>query len=349
MFVRVRPARMSDLPYCRDSIRDRAIYSDTDADQLVELWRELLAAGSSNAIVMENLSSVPEQRLLWFCMAVFPTIKFARELAESNEPYVAKKIFHALSCGNAHSHLLNADEIRRANSAEGLTYLVLNSGAPAYAQTEPTWSEVLNRLGEFNVYHAQGYRLRDLMIESYNATSARWLTNIGLKLRNGYTAYNGSERSGAPVSATAPMLYGCSYDEAAALQGSLIASMMHYREPVVYFTLREQHLLLHALAGDTDDELAALLNCSNATIRKRWLAIYDKIAEHPRTLDLLPAFLGSKSYGRDRPGAAHETFRRGTEKKRILLQYLRQHMEELRPAREPVAPWRPRSNSPIAL
>jgi hypothetical protein len=92
-----------------------------------------------------------------------------------------------------------------------------------------------------------------------------------------------------------------------------------------------------------------LLNCSKATIRKRWLAIYDKVPEHPRALELLPSFVTVRSPSIGDPKSDHDAFKRGTEKKRLLLRYMRQHIEELRPATNPVEPWEcqrtPKSNS----
>jgi hypothetical protein len=81
----------------------------------------------------------------------------------------------------------------------------------------------------------------------------------------------------------------------------------------------EQMLLQHALMGETSDELAASLFISPWTVKKRWHAIYERVADVDREL-LLPPVANS-------PDATS----RGGERRRHLLYYLRQHLEELRP------------------
>jgi hypothetical protein len=71
--------------------------------------------------------------------------------------------------------------------------------------------------------------------------------------------------------------------------------------------------------GKTCEKLAESLSVSPWTIKKRWHAIYDRVTDVDR--DLLPS---SIAYG------THASSR-GSERRRQLLNYLRQHLEELRP------------------
>ena len=70
--------------------------------------------------------------------------------------------------------------------------------------------------------------------------------------------------------------------------------------------------------GETCETLATSLSLSPWTVKKRWRAIYERVADIDR--DLLPP---SIAYG--------PTSSRGAERRRQLLNYLRQHVEELRP------------------
>jgi len=79
-------------------------------------------------------------------------------------------------------------------------------------------------------------------------------------------------------------------------------------------------MLLAALdGGGTDRELAEELNVSVSTIKKMWLSVYRRVAANLPELDP----------NHSPPDGA--TIRRGAEKKRYLLAYLRKHLEELRP------------------
>ena len=101
-------------------------------------------------------------------------------------------------------------------------------------------------------------------------------------------------------------------------EGSLVSQAFIYTAPCFYFKPHEQELLCHALIGYSDDELADPLGVSLAAVRKRWAAIYERVAAIDP--DLLPS-------------AGDGT--RGAEKRRDLLAYLRDHPEELRPVEPP--------------
>ena len=105
----------------------------------------------------------------------------------------------------------------------------------------------------------------------------------------------------------------------AAHSGGNIASLFVYTAPRFYFSRSERVLLQHALMGETCEQLAASLSISPWTVKKRWHAIYDRVTDVDP--ELLPP---SIAYG------AHASSR-GAERRRHLLNYLRQHLEELRP------------------
>ncbi len=77
----------------------------------------------------------------------------------------------------------------------------------------------------------------------------------------------------------------------------------------------------HAPLGLTDAELGRALHAALATVKKRWASIYDRVGSVDPDL-LLGAAQAVPSEGR-----------RGPEKRRRLLGYLRQHLEELRPVK----------------
>ncbi len=108
--------------------------------------------------------------------------------------------------------------------------------------------------------------------------------------------------------------------EAFATSGSVAAPLFQYQEPVLQLRDTEKQLLSEALNGDTDLELAAGMNLSLPSIKKRWASLFDRIADvRP---DLLP---DSEHRG------WHES--RGPQKRHRILAYVRSHPEELRPFR----------------
>jgi hypothetical protein len=111
--------------------------------------------------------------------------------------------------------------------------------------------------------------------------------------------------------------------EALAHPGSNIAGLFVYTAPCFYFNHSQRSLLQRALMGQTCERLATSLSISPWTVKKRWHAIYDRVADVDGEL-LSPQI----AYG------AHVSLR-GAERRRHLLKYLRQHLEELRPCKPP--------------
>src|SRR6266481_5103931 len=79
----------------------------------------------------------------------------------------------------------------------------------------------------------------------------------------------------------------------------------------------------HALLGQTCEKLATSLCLSPWTVKKRWQAIYERVMDVDN--ELLPPSIACGAHGSSR----------GAERKRHLLNYLRQHLEELRPFKPP--------------
>jgi DNA-binding CsgD family transcriptional regulator len=101
--------------------------------------------------------------------------------------------------------------------------------------------------------------------------------------------------------------------------GTWMASLFVHRPPQFGFRPSEQRLLLAALQGGTDEDLADTLGISLSAVKKAWRSIYDRVTDRRPGLipDQVPEELTSE---------------RGKEKKQRLLAYLREHPEELRPA-----------------
>src|SRR5215475_13015188 len=86
------------------------------------------------------------------------------------------------------------------------------------------------------------------------------------------------------------------------------------------FSPGEQRLLLTALLGGTDEDLADELGISLSAVKKAWLSIYERVSIYDPKLVPSPA--------PNEEGIPE----RGKMKKHRLLAYLHDHPEELRPA-----------------
>ena len=100
--------------------------------------------------------------------------------------------------------------------------------------------------------------------------------------------------------------------------GSALDPLFLYRPARCAFTRAEQKVLLRAESDLTDSEIAEDLRISVNSVALRWRSIYTRVAER------VPFAL--------QPDADRlATLTRGTEKRRRVIAFVRQHPEELRP------------------
>jgi hypothetical protein len=115
-----------------------------------------------------------------------------------------------------------------------------------------------------------------------------------------------------------PCIIGLKRENARTRLGSFAFFRFIYRAPQCGFNRSEQRLLLSALDGGTDEELADRLQISVSAVKKKWHSIYDRVGT--RLPQLLP-----------HSEADVEPSERGKAKKQRLLAYVHDHPEELRP------------------
>ena len=94
---------------------------------------------------------------------------------------------------------------------------------------------------------------------------------------------------------------------------------LSFSTPKFGFTATEQDTLNLALEGLTDESIGQATGASLSTIKKRFRAIYEKVQ------DKMTGDGAATPFVRLSDGA------RGMETRRRLLNYLRDHREELRP------------------
>jgi hypothetical protein len=79
----------------------------------------------------------------------------------------------------------------------------------------------------------------------------------------------------------------------------------------------EQELLLSAIDGAIDEEIARRLGLTMRSVKRRWMAVFEQLS---RSLpELFPGTVNT------------ELETRGRQKRHLVLAYVRKHPEELRP------------------
>jgi hypothetical protein len=289
---------------------------------LPEMWRALLSDGTMQLFLVENRAEAPGSRVVSFSATIFVTDEFCREAQSTLPPYLGVQV--------ARRHLsrewpvLNHEQVAQANARGGLNVMMCYGG---WKHDGLLPEEILAvREKQSAAFHLaqSGHRVKEFLADPIGEGELHRMLDAGARLRRDYSRY--FEKLDAPLSKSwpRPRLVGLTKEEAFANPGSYLSSFFVYTPPRFYFNRSEQLLLQHALMGETSADLAASLSISPWTVKKRWQAIYERVAEVDRELLSPPV-----ANGLDRTS-------RGAERRRHLLHYLRQHLEELRPFK-PVA------------
>lgn len=331
MFIKYRPIRQRDLIECLDCIRDGFAYDLPSRIALTDFWRELLRTGAGVGAVMEDLTAPKGHGIVRFVICVFISDDFACYLKTDAPPLVGRHLLGAWIKG-APPHM-SPSQIRFANAGAGLNILILHAGSPTHVLCTEKRRLVADRAVAFLSYLMSGYRCHEVLEEVYDEFSCRWAAGAGFRLRKTCPDIPAMRIHPQLPTEIRPHLFGVTSEEAEASAGTLASVLFGYRPPKFHFTLPEQELLIEALGGETDDDLAAALGVAVVTVRKRWSGIYDRVG------CVSPWLLPEDA-------TPHDAMR-SQEKKRRVLQYVRQHMEELRPIDSPlIKPHAGRSRCP---
>ena len=312
VFLRCRPVQSADLVECLLKMRDFYCHTEETRGQLQEMWEELLQDGISNFSLIEDTEAPQGQQILWFSFKVFVSEDFVTSLGQMTRPLSRSLLARWQQDRRV---ILNLAEYHRAAQRGGVPCVVLNYGTPRDAWSGPKQIWVASKSIEWSWYSTCGYPLQSLHLETYGPFEWAWAKGFGLCPRNEYAEFSAVAGRDIPPD-NSPRLFGAEAQDLAAYAGTPLSIIFRRQEPLFYFSEPEQKLLLWAFSGDTDAEVSAALHAAPVTIKKRWQSIYERVEA------ISPEMLG---------GAENKKGKRGLEKKRRLLNYLRHHMEELRP------------------
>ncbi len=317
MAVRHRPMRPEDVGECIEIVRAHPILGPRQGNAIEHLSAvciSLLGREAFRAVVFEDAKD-SQVRRVGAGVSVFVSDDFLVELKTPPFFWVGPELIRRIIRGN--SPLLSDKEMRQANANGGLNLLA--------------WIAALDaeHLGSVDANPA----MFSAFVSEHRGFLLKELVGQGVSLE----ALEGAIRSGglffSPVEAryvesldkplhevlAAPYLIGLTRELAIARVGTWIGSLFVYQPPHFGFRPSEQRLLLAALQGGTDEDLANTLGISLSAVKKTWRSIYDRVGAH--SPGLIPDKVPEESNSE-----------RGKEKKQRLLAYLREHPEELCPA-----------------
>ncbi|HVB54959.1 MAG TPA: hypothetical protein VNE63_00810 [Candidatus Acidoferrales bacterium] len=276
-------------------------------------WLRLLGSEALCAIVLEEVEG-GRITICGFGVSVVVDDAFLHELKASPfwfGPELAKRVMQG------RSPVLSDRKLREANSKEGLNLLVWEGAPlPGFDQRNDVFQKLVNTFIELH----RGLFWKEAITAQYDTVPGlQWAVAAGgLFWDPAQGRYWESAFEPLEEIVRKPHVVGLTRETELSRTGSWVGALFNYQPPRVGFSSGEQMLLLAALGGLTDQELAAALGISLPAVKKTWLSAYRRTSQC--LPDLIPNHLPQEEW----------MVRRGKEKRRRLLSYLREHPEELR-------------------
>ena len=317
MAVRYRPMRPDDAKECVEIVAAHPFmgprYGSGTTD-LRAVWLSLLGREAFRAVVFED-GEDSQVRIMGVGVSAFVSHDFLLELKTPPffwaGPEMAKRVLRG------ESPLLSDKRVREANADGGLNLVTWVGALHAdYLQSVDANTAMFAAF----VGEHRGFLLKELVSHGMSLeTLEGTIRSGGLFLSPVNGRYVDSMDRPLQEILAEPQLVGLTRELAMVRFGTWIGSLFVYRPPQFGFRPSEQRLLLAALRGGTDEDLATALEITLSAVKKTWRSIYDRVTPLSPGLipDKIPEELSSE---------------RGKEKKQRLLAYLREHPEELRPA-----------------
>jgi DNA-binding CsgD family transcriptional regulator len=304
-----------DIPACARIYEDRFAFDAETSAAFIEMMSSLLPVLMVRGVVIDDQDrQTPSERIVAFGLSSFITDGFLRECLAGKEPFITARLVRWWREGCA-LPLLDLPKISRSNSLGGLNLHVLARGMALERLAGAEFHIVTEKLIESFFYLHGGYQIKSFTQEVFGDAGRSRLAQGGASVLADYSVfYSGRPRPGPDQQ---PYLMGCLRADWDGRVGNNQSRLFAYSAPHYSFSFGQKEVLQHALYGASDEEIANMLGVSLSTVHKRWRAIFERVAHVDPTL-----------FGNDVPTRESK---RGAEKRRHILNYVQQHLEEIRP------------------
>lgn len=296
---RSRPVRPADFPAALPLLaQDRLLFSAAAWQALPGTLTALLERSRIQGSVIVDA----EGRICFCGVTTFVRTATAARLFEQPDPL--RESLLRLEAAGARV-MLGGRSLAAANADGDLALIHLFGCPDTFDFSSPRGFEI-HRMG-FEAFLAThgGYRLAELWQETVAPEPAEFVASMQVP-----------EVRRIPLAGGAvARWFRFTRADSQTKPGNPLAQLMKFPAPRLCFTRAQQRLLELAIEEVSDRLAAGQFALTEAAIKKRWRTIYDRVER----LDdrIAPAALS------------------GAERRRMLLQYLRQHIEELRPWPQP--------------
>jgi hypothetical protein len=271
------------------------------AEAALGAWKHVIRDRFTNSCVLESSSLPRGHRMVGFGASVLLSSEFVDAELANPRPDINSRVMASIHSGRP--VLATPREVARANSGDGVNILVLCGTWRQQILSPPDLQETQTlSVSSFVELHA-GYRIRRIFQEP------------AAEPEKGFVRRSIEFRLVADFPEAGRELFVMTRESAQGMPGSVGNILFSVRKPALRLRDSDQQLLLAALRGATDQELASGLGFSLSAVKARWRSAIARVEE------TMPDLVCD--------AVSHEG--RGAQKRHRVLAYVRSHPEELRP------------------
>ncbi len=267
----------------------------------LKVWRNLADNQFFVSAVYEANPPIKGRRLIGFAAAVFVSSQLAEREMGNLQTGAASRIIAGIEHGDP--VLANRFDVAQANAGPGLDVFVLECMWHDEILNAAERQELLTRIPASFAEVLTGYRIRRIVWES--------MTTAEKEFAQRSIVY----RTVAEFPELRRAIHVMDSDSVKEVPGSLGNVIFSYREPKLRLRESDQEMLAAAVNGSTDTDLARELGVTVSAVKARWRSTFTSIARS------VPLLVDDLDDGRGR----------GLQKRHLVLAYVRDHPEELRP------------------
>ena len=272
--------------------------------EALDAWKYLFNAPFFTGAVLEATPSIDGHCQIGFGSAAFVKSAFMDLEVADPRPGITSRIVKGWLAGTP--VLAERKEVAQQASGMGIDVVILYSAWRDDILSAADRQAVQTTLVSGLVEVLSGFRVRRVLAE----TTSEAVTDFHRR--------SVEYRVLAEFVEVGSVIHLMTHESATALPGSVGNLIYKNAQPLLRLRESDQSLLLAALQGWTDSELAVELGISLAAVKARWRSTFARIG------DTMPALLAEVN--------EHEG--RGTQKRHRVLAYVRAHPGELRPYAE---------------
>jgi hypothetical protein len=312
--LRYRPIQRRDVGECLKLLPPWHGLGPALLRDLPALWERIIDEPSVISGVMEDLAQPSGQRVQgWGVTMILPQdLLQTLQMDQTPRAFLTREVYARLIDGRLQP--MSDREIGSANAREGVTMFILHYSQRSHDVSDPFAQSIIATANDtFRTLHS-GYNLSAIYFETGGSINELIAKESGFE-RMRYS--NETELDSLPPEQR-PAFHGLTRVQARMrMPGSVVRSVFEHQPPLFSFSASQRRMLWWALFDESDDAIMEKLSTSVHGLKKHWRGIYERIE------DRMPDFFGEATGADDG--------KRGPEKRRQVLAYLRQRPEDLRP------------------